>query len=125
MTRKCIKMVILIFDSSRQITERLIELISETVKDITFHKAVSYEEAINLLQICTPDAVLLDFKFPCNCIIELLKKVKTSNDKTVVIGLLSMANEPSRKQFTVYGADFIFDKYDDFEELPGVINAIR
>jgi len=45
-------MKILIFENSKQIAERLIELISETVKDITFYKAGSYGA-----QECLPEGM--------------------------------------------------------------------
>ena len=117
-------MKILIFENSRQIAERLMELISETMKDVTFYKATSYGEALYFLNECNPDAVLLDFEYPGNSSIELLKKIKSSNDKTMVLALLSQMNESNVQQCEHYGADFIFDKYADFEQIPEVVNAI-
>ena len=117
-------MKILIFENSRQIAERLMELISETMKDVTFYKATSYGEALYFLNECSPDAVLLDFEYPGNSSIELLKKIKSSNDKTMVLALLSQVNESNVQQCEQYGADFIFDKYADFEQIPEVVSAI-
>ena len=118
-------MKILIFENSKQIAERLIELISETIKDITFYRAGSYGEALYFLKECNPDAVLLDFDYPGNSSIELLKKTKALNDKTMVLALLSEMNESNVKQCQQYGADLIFDKYADFEQIPAIINVIR
>lgn len=118
-------MVIAIFEKSKLITERLIDLISETNKDITFYNAVSYTDAINLLQKCKPDAVILDLKFFGNGIIELLKKIKAGNNKMVVIILFNITNEKKLKECKDHGADFIFDKYNDFEKIPSVISALR
>jgi DNA-binding response OmpR family regulator len=118
-------MKILIFENSKQISERLIELISETTKDVTFYKAGSYGEALYFFNECNPDAVLLDFEYPGNSSIELLKKIKASNDRTMVLALLSEMNESNVKQCQQYGADLIFDKYADFEKIPAIINVIR
>ncbi|MEP6596103.1 MAG: response regulator [Ginsengibacter sp.] len=117
-------MKILIFENSRQIAERLIELIGETKKNLTFYKACSYGEALYFLNECTPDAVLLDFEYPDNSSIELLKRIKASNNKPIILALLSEMNESSVKQCERYGADFIFDKYADFEQIPAAVNAI-
>ena len=118
-------MKILIFENSKQIAERLVSLITETMKDIVFYKAGSYAEALYFLQEYNPDVVLLDLKYPGNSGVELLKKVRESDDKTVVIALLSGVDEFSMRQWEQYDADFIFDKYADFEKIPEVISTIR
>jgi DNA-binding response OmpR family regulator len=102
-------MKILIFENSKQIAERLINMVYETVKDITFYKAGSYSEALHFLEECDPDTVLLNLNYPGDKGIELLKKIKASNDKTVVITILN--GEREFKRWEKHGADFIFDKH--------------
>jgi len=65
--------------------ERLISLTYETMKDITFYRARSYAEAVNLLNECNPDTVVLNLKYPGAWGVELLKKIKPLGEKTVVI----------------------------------------
>ncbi|MEP6596104.1 MAG: response regulator [Ginsengibacter sp.] len=108
-------MKILIFENSKKIAERLITVVYETVKDITFYKAGSYAEAVSLLRECNPDTVVLNLKYPGDRGVELLKKIKASNVKTVVIALLSEGDE--FKQWKKSGADFIFDKTYVLREL--------
>ena len=117
-------MEILIFENSKQITQRLMELISETVKNITFLKASSYSEALYFLRECNPEVMLLDLKYPGNSSVELLKKINQSNSKPVVIALLNETEEAIVTRCKEYGADFIFDKYSDFEKIPGVIKTL-
>jgi DNA-binding response OmpR family regulator len=117
-------MKLLIFENSKQIVERLINLVSETVKGVTFYKPGSYAEAVYFLNECRPDAVLLDLKYPENKGVELLKKIKTTTNKTIVIALLSETDEFAMRQWENSDADFIFDKYADFEKIPIIINAI-
>ncbi len=117
-------MEILIFENSKQIAERLVNLISESVRDTTFYRASSYAEAVYFFQECSPDTVLVDMKYPDNNGVELLKTIKSGNCDTVVIALTSDADDLNRKQWKDYGIDFIFDKYADFERIPGIINGI-
>jgi DNA-binding NarL/FixJ family response regulator len=117
-------MKILIFENSKQIADRLVNLISESIGDIIFYKAGSYAEAVYFLKECRPDTVPLDLKYPGNEGIELLKKIKASDDKTVVIALLSEADEFIVRKWEQYEADFIFDKYGDFEKIPEIIKTL-
>ena len=108
-------MQVLIFDRSKDIAKRIIDQISETNRDITFYNADSFPASINILKECSPDVVLLDLNFPGNTAIELLKEIKKANDKTVVIVWYTHADEQSLKLCRELGADFLFDKYDEFE----------
>lgn len=117
-------MVILIFERSQQITERLIGLISETIRGISFRKANTYKEALELLDEYNPQAVLLDLDFPDDTAISLLQAIKGSGDQTVAIVLYTMADQQKIKLFEENGADFMFDKYHEFEKIPGVIMDI-
>ncbi|MEQ1677313.1 MAG: response regulator [Chitinophagaceae bacterium] len=117
-------MVVLIFDRSKLIPERLISLISEAKKGAIFYKADTYEKATGLLDELTPQAVLLDFNFPGNSVIELLRMIRKSNEKTVVIVLFTVADDHKLKLYKEHGADFLFDKYHEFEKIPSVIATI-
>lgn len=117
-------MQVLILENSKQITQRLIELISETIKDITFLKASSYGEALYFLRECNPGVLLLDLKYPGNSSLELMKKINGSVNKPLIIALSSEVEELNLKQCHEHGVDFIFDKYADFEKIPNVIRAI-
>ncbi len=117
--------MILIFDNSEQITERLIELIREEKKDSRLDNATTYQQAVKILQLSDPRVILLDIKFYGNKTIELLKKIKLSNKKTAVIILFNHADEQSMKQCKDHGADFFIDKYYDFNKIPGIINSIE
>ncbi len=118
-------MQVLIFDRSKEIANRIIDQISETNTGITFFSAVSYAESVNLLKESKPDVVLLDLNFNGNTAIELLKEIKQLNDKTVAIVWYTHADERSLKLCKELGADYLFDKYEEFEKIPGIISAIQ
>ena len=117
-------MVILIVDSSAQIIERLAEIISESKNIKTIHRAVSYAQASALFNTCKPDVVLLDAGLPGNRSVDLLKEIKATNAKTVVIVLSIHIDVLTKQKFTSAGADFFFDKYHEFEQITGAINMI-
>ena len=119
-----VRMVIAILEKSTLIAERMVDLIKETNKGVTFHYADSYEEGFTLLIEQQPSVVLLELKFPDNNILELIKKIKTLDDKTIVIVLFSLRDEQRLAQCEAHGADYILDKYDEFEKLPEIINSI-
>lgn len=118
-------MIIKIFCSSKNISIRLAELINETNEGVIFYNAFSYTEAIKCLAEHKADIVLLDLDFAGNNTVKLLKWIKKFYAEAVVLGLFSLASEPVMKQFRNYGADYLFDKYNDFEKIAPVIKAIR
>lgn len=117
-------MEILIVDSSIQIIERLGELISEEENIKTIYRAVSYKAASELFNETKPDVVLLDIGLPQNKSVDLLKEIKAANNKTVVIVLSIHVDEGTKQKYKSLGIDFFFDKYNDFEKIPAVINNV-
>lgn len=117
-------MVITILGNSKHISNRIVELIDETNKGVSFHHCFTYNEAIDCLGEHKTDVVLLDFDFEGNKAIELLKKIREYSADTVVMVLFNLAGENSIKQFRDSGADYLFDKYNDFEKIAPVIKTI-
>lgn len=118
-------MLLLILESSKMITDRLIALISEARKGVKFLRTDTYQEATELLEKFNPDAVLLDMDLPGNTALEFLKKIKESNDRRTVIVLSSITDGYTLTQCRENGADFFFDNYYEFEKIAAVISAIR
>ena len=117
-------MVIAILENLTLIAERLVELIKETDKSITFHHAASYDKGLLLLNEHRPAVILLDLKFAGNNIVDLLIKIKALNDKAIVIVLFSVHDEQKLAQCKTHGADYILDKYHEFEKIPEIISNI-
>ena len=116
-------MPVLILDRSTQVADRLSDLVAEVKQEITIYKTASDKAAIKLLDKIMPAAVLLDVDFSGNSAIAILKKIKLKNHKTVVIVLYTHTDESELKLYKVIGADFIFNKYDDFEKIPAIIKG--
>jgi CheY-like chemotaxis protein len=116
-------MQILIVDSSIRIIERIAEIILAAENDAAIHKAVSYEETIQLLKENKYDTALLDIDLPGDDSFKLLKEIKKTNKKTFVIVLSTPIDNYLEEECKSLGADFFFDKYNDFEKIREVINS--
>jgi DNA-binding NarL/FixJ family response regulator len=68
--------------------------------------------------------VLLDSGLPENGTIRLLKNLKEAGSNATIFILSSSYDDHILKECKCYSVDFIFDKYQDFVKIPGVINAI-
>lgn len=119
-------MTLLIVDGSDIIVQRLAFLITESgnINISAVHSAVTYAAATELLRQIKPDAVLMDMQLPGNQSPDLFNLVKKNNAGAALIILLNYANAATKEKYTWMGADFVFDKYNDFEKIPMAIDAI-
>ncbi|HMO63143.1 MAG TPA: response regulator [Ferruginibacter sp.] len=118
-------MVFLIVDSSDIIKERLVFLISESGSTNKYiHCAGSYDDAALLFEETKPDVVLLDMYLPGHKSVDFFKMVKKSNNPVSLIVFVNHADHVTREHYEWVGADFVFDKYKDFEKIPLAVNAI-
>jgi len=117
-------MTVLVVDSSVQIIERLQLILWETGNIKTAYGAVSFKDAAKFLRENKTDVVLLDGGLPGNMSIDLLSAIKASTQKTQVIILDNRVDQPNQEKYKFHGADFFFDKYNEFEKIPGIIDTI-
>lgn len=115
-------MQVLIIDRSLQIVERLSNLLSETGIPLTIHKATSYNEATDLGKSIEPVVVLLDRDLPNGQSMRLLELFKEK--RSVVVMLTIRTDVDTIMQCKLSGADFVLDKYHEFEQLPGIIRYV-
>ncbi|HKB44478.1 MAG TPA: response regulator [Chitinophagaceae bacterium] len=118
-------MQVLIIDSSILVIQRLGKIISEAKNVTAIRSAVSYEEAKKLLKGNKYDTVLLDIDLPGNESLKLLKEIKKADEKTFVIILSTPIDNYLEEECKSFGADFFFDKYNDFKKIREVIDSIR
>ena len=117
-------MEVLIIDYSMRIVERLEEMLSGE-KNITYiHKAVSYSQAMNVYKETQPGIVVLDICLPSDNSFKILREIKKPGSKTFVIILAVEKDNYVHEQCNSLGADFFFDKYNEFEKIPRAVNSI-
>jgi DNA-binding NarL/FixJ family response regulator len=117
-------MRVLIADNSELIVQRLEELLSESTFILMIDRAFSYEEAQQLFKQNEPDVVVMDINLPGYTSYQLLKEIKEEAPKTVVIVMSIRLDEYILQQCRNLGADFFFDKYHEFANVPVIINEI-
>jgi DNA-binding NarL/FixJ family response regulator len=86
------------------------------------HGAVSSRDAVTILNEIKPDVVLADSGLPNNECIELLNEIKESGLNIRVIVLFSNEEVHFQKKYTSFGNHLFFDKYHEFEKIPGAVN---
>lgn len=116
---------LLIIDTSTAVIQRLKELVSESLNIEDIELSASFSAASKSIKNNLPDIVLLDLTLPVNESIEFLKKIKKENPGMSVIVLSDAVDERTEEQCKLAGADYFFDRYNEFEKIPGAIKEIR
>jgi two-component SAPR family response regulator len=116
-------MTILILDSSILVIQRLHEMLSEINNISSIYRAQTYKAAIDILNVKTISLLVIDSGIG-NRVIDLIKNVKESKLAPSVIILSNPYDDYILRECRLHGADFIFDKYYEFEKITGVINAL-
>jgi len=117
-------MIVLVVDSSVHIIERLQHILSETNKIKAVYGAVSFKDAARFFKENKTDLVLLDGNLPGSTSVDLLGEIKAVNENTIVIILANNVDSYAQEKYKLHGADFFFDKYHEFNKIPGVIDTI-
>jgi DNA-binding NarL/FixJ family response regulator len=117
-------MNVLLVDSSVLIMERLGQIISEVDGILSVLNAVSYESAIQLLEAQNPGILLIDSLLQDNGCKKILTYIKTLGLKKTVFVLLNGEEKDVKDDFALLGANFVLDKYHEFEKIPTLINTI-
>lgn len=114
---------VLIVETSTVIIQRLRDLVSESLNVEAIDISTSYSDASKKIRRNEPGIVLLDLA-PEKDSIKLLREIKKERPEIVVIVLSDTADERIKDQCEQLGAEYFFDKYKEFEKIPGVIQQI-
>jgi DNA-binding NarL/FixJ family response regulator len=118
-------MQVLIIDSSILIIERLQELLAE-VEDIDMvFGTSSYKDGLQFFTAQQPTAVIVNSVGTNNEVMELLNAIKETNITTQIIMLLNNEGKFMQEIYKTAGAHFFLDKYNEFLQIPNIINAIK
>jgi DNA-binding response OmpR family regulator len=117
-------MIVLVVDSSVHIIERLQQILSETDNIKAAYGAVSYKDATRFFKANKIDVVLLDGGLPGSMSVDLLNEIKKFDEQITVIVLANSTDSYIKVKYKLHGADYFFDKYHEFEHIPGIIDTL-
>ena len=119
------KKKILIVDDSALIVKRLTDMLSELEGLDWIKSADNYKDAVQLIETAKPGILLLDINLPHKSGIDILRISKEQTPSIKVIMITNQANDYYRKLCMLLGADYFIDKSKEFEQIAGIISAIR
>lgn len=117
-------MDVLILDSSVQVLDRLQELLSENKYIAKIDKTTSYDDATKMVLEMNHKIILLDGELPKNATAKFLKRIKKAVSHVSVIVLYHRYDEYRIMGLKLNGADFLIDKFYEFEKITGMVNSI-
>ena len=119
------KLIALIVDDSLIIIERFIEILNEMENIGMVLYASNYTEGLQLLEDLKPDIALLDINLPDKSGIDLLRIIHQRKLDIKVIMVTNQSTEHYKKVCSNLGAQYFFDKSNEFEQIPDIISTIH
>lgn len=100
-------------------------LVLEADDTLQVVRATTFGEATKMMVDRQPDVVLLDMNLPAGNSFGLLKQIKEQAYKTCVIALSIGVPVNIRQQCRELGADYLLDKFSEFDKIPALLYTIR
>jgi len=117
-------MRVLIADDSDLILERLKEIINNFGRLEVIAAFKNGTETLNALRTLKPDIAILDIKMPGLSGLEILSEIRKENSKIKIIILTFYSSEYYQKLADKNGADYFFNKADEFDKITSAIADI-
>jgi len=113
-------MRVFLVDDSAVVRERLRAMFSELAEIEIIGEAQNPPEATSSIEKLKPDAVILDIRMPGGSGIDVLQDIKKDNQAPMVIVLTNYPYPQYRRKCMDAGADFFFDKSNEFDKIAEV-----
>lgn len=114
-------MKVLLADDSVLILERLKEMLSNHEHAEIVASLKNGDETLEALKTLKPDLAIVDIKMPGLSGLEILKEIR-KEDKTIIFIILTFyASDYYRHLAIQSGADYFFNKAEDFEKISLVV----
>lgn len=117
-------MKVLIADDSQLLRDRLKGLLNNFDSVHVVAEAGNGAEALQLIHETDPDVAILDIRMPEINGIELLKTIRETGPRPMIIMLTNYPYKQYRERCLAEGADFFLDKNQDIEELSEIIGGL-
>ncbi|MGO8995732.1 MAG: response regulator transcription factor [Polyangiaceae bacterium] len=116
-------MRVIVVDDSPAVRARLVAMLGETHDVQVVAEAWEGAEALRLVRLHAPDAVILDLNLPGMSGLDVLTVLKAEPSPPVVIILTNHPHDRYRAACLRGGADFFFDKSRDFDRVALAVAA--
>lgn len=117
-------MKVFLVEDSVLLRERLIQSISGIEGITIIGHADTAESAIQLIEQMRPDAIILDIRLRQGTGLQVLQATKIAGRPPHIIVLTNFPYPQYRKKYLESGADFFFDKSNEFDRIPVVLQEL-
>ena len=117
------KIKVLIVDDSLLITVRLEEMVNEIACVSEVFVSTKYADAVTLINEVQPQIILLDIHLNKDSGLDLLAYIRTNFPTIKVIMVTNKASKYYRNLCKNLGSHGFVDKSEEFERIPGMIEA--
>jgi len=122
------KIKIITVEDSPLVVERMQTMLAEATYVEFMGNAENISSALNLINIHQPDVAILDIclekeKGKANGI-NLLIELRQSYRDLIIIMFTNLVESQYRNACLALGADYFFDKSNDFEKIPEVLKEV-
>lgn len=121
------KLTILVVEDSQLIVDRVVQMLSEIPRVQFVGNAGSFTQAVECLRELKPDIVVLDIHLigrDSGTGIDLLMHIRKIDPGIKVIMLTNFPERHYRLLCIENGAEYFFDKSNDFEKIPEAITEL-
>jgi DNA-binding NarL/FixJ family response regulator len=124
MFNRDIEMKVLLADDSVMILERLKELLSIYEQAEIVASLRNGTETLEAIRVLKPDLAIVDIKMPGLSGLDVLYEIRKENKIIKFIILTLYASDYYRQLAIKSGADYFFNKAEDFEKVSHVVDGI-
>lgn len=119
------KLKVLIIDDSEAVREALKDILSEIAIVELIGEAMDGESGIDLVAKLEPHVIILDLNMPKINGLDVLSFVKKNYPSIIVLVMTNYPTEYFRLKCEKLGADYFFDKSNEFELIYKALDDVR
>ena len=118
-------MKVFLVDDSLIVCARLITLLTDIEGIEIIGQARTASDAITSIMRVNPDIIIMDIRMPGGTGIDVLMKIREQECIAKVIVFTNYPYPQSRKKCEEAGADYFFDKSNEFESVVNVVEQLK
>ncbi len=118
-------MRVFVVEDSPIVRERLVEMLSEIEGVDVIGNADNADDAVEDILRLHPDVAVLDIKLRSGSGIAVLEQIRRKAPGMATIMLTNYASPEHRQRCLSAGANYFFDKTEEFESIKGALENLR